>query len=324
MALTTIPGNLFISENNFYGKIESDYQNMRTDFAWMHALGSLHLHMGIEHSDLQITLSNMKFQWAFIILPKKEEWYLQNKVESIINELKNHDIRIAIIQEGPHWYYEDYSIPVQIQFINIVNSCDLILCHNSSDLRYYKGMYDVPVRVLPTLLIDDLLHDIESKKEDKVILSGNMCSWYGGLRSFRVAQEFDIPIYAPQSGRKKELEENLVNILPWVRWDQWMRQLSSFKYGINMMPTAAAGTFSLNCAYFGIPCIGNNQLDTQNQCYPETSVSVDDISGARFLAKRLHDDEEFYNRVSIYARKNWSLYFSKEAFVDRMKKVLAL
>jgi len=43
------------------------------------------------------------------------------------------------------------------------------------------------------------------------------------------------------------------------------------------MLTIAAGTFSLNCAYFGIPCIGNEKVDTQRLCFPELSVDVENI-----------------------------------------------
>ena len=73
-----------------------------------------------------------------------------------------------------------------------------------------------------------------------------------------------------------------------------MNVLSTFKYAVHLMPTVAAGTFSLNCAYFGIPCIGNIKVDTQRFCHPDLSVAVDDVSKARTLAHRLQNDSDFY------------------------------
>ena len=103
----------------------------------------------------------------------------------------------------------------------------------------------------------------------------------------------------------RDNESHLINHLPRVSWVDWMRQLSTFKYAIHLMPTAAAGTFSLNCAYFGIPCIGNKDVDTQIICHPELSVDVNDLEQARYLTKRLKKDELFYEHCSKTAKENY-------------------
>jgi hypothetical protein len=89
-----------------------------------------------------------------------------------------------------------------------------------------------------------------------------------------------------------------------------MRQLSTFKYAIHLMPTVAAGTFSLNCAYFGIPCIGNNKVDTQRLCHPDLSVDVNDLDTARKLAIRLRDDSAFYDECSKTALENYKKHYN--------------
>ena len=89
-----------------------------------------------------------------------------------------------------------------------------------------------------------------------------------------------------------------------------------------MMPTVAAGTFALNCAYFGIPCIGNADVDTQLLCHPSLSVAVNDLEGARELAIRLRDDKEFYSECSEMAKANYEACFSKEVWLQRIKREL--
>ena len=86
------------------------------------------------------------------------------------------------------------------------------------------------------------------------------------------------------------------------------------------MPTIAAGTFSLNCAYFGIPCIGNEKVDTQRICHPELSVDVDDIEKASKLALKLKYDMDFYDECSRIAKFNYSYNYN----INKWKTVINL
>jgi hypothetical protein len=85
------------------------------------------------------------------------------------------------------------------------------------------------------------------------------------------------------------------------------------------MPTIAAGTFSLNCAYFGIPCIGNEKVDTQRLCHPDLSVDVDDLKSSREKAKKLRNDKDFYLHCSKESKKNYKKYYTKEKFLKNLK-----
>ena len=115
--------------------------------------------------------------------------------------------------------------------------------------------------------------------------------------------------------------ENL-NHFPRMLWNQWMEEVSKFKYAVHLMPTIAAGTFSLNCAYFGIPCIGNEKVDTQKICHPNLCVDVDDIEAARQLAIRLRDDSKFYKECSIEANENYKQYYNIEAWKKKIQDIL--
>ena len=84
------------------------------------------------------------------------------------------------------------------------------------------------------------------------------------------------------------------------------------------MPTIAAGTFSLNCAYFGIPCIGNELVDTQLKCFPELSVNVEDVDKARKLAVKLKNDTEFYKMCSVNAKVNYKQYYNDTLWKTNM------
>ena len=224
---------------------------------------------------------------------------------------------VYYVQEGPHWLWNDYEVIDQIGFYNFVSSCDGVYAHNQSDVKYYKGMFPhLKVGVIPTLMIETLVKDITPIPEDKVIVGGNFARWYGGFESFVVATEFEMPIWAQTSHATREHEIGFEGLhhLPRMLWLEWMKKLSTFKYAVHLMPTVAAGTFSLNCAYFGIPTIGNIQVDTQRECHPNLAVEVNDIETARNLAKRLRDDIDFYKECSNIAQTQYIKMFSTDHF----------
>ena len=154
-----------------------------------------------------------------------------------------------------------------------------------------------------------------------------MVRWYGGWDSYMVASAFDLPIYAPRMGRMKPEEATIDDIthIPYVTWHQWVRLLSQFKYAVHLMPTVAAGTFALNCAYYGIPCIGNAEVDTQYYCFPDISSQIGDIKSAVYHVELLKD-EDFYDNVSKEAKQVYHDTFRiekwKQIFFDNMETIL--
>jgi hypothetical protein len=175
---------------------------------------------------------------------------------------------------------------------------------------------------MPTLLIEDLIKDIVPSKEEKVIVGGNMSRWYGGFNSFLIASELNLPISIPSSHSKRTGEEQLgISHLPYVQWNSWMELLSSFKFGVHLMPTIAAGTFSLNCAYFGIPCLGNGLVDTQRICHPSLSVlDVDHLEQSKQLIHNLLYDD-FYESESRTCKKKYEEHFHESVYLEKMEKI---
>jgi len=322
----------FLTEMGFEGKIPSNHSNMRTEFAWMHALDA-------EHRYIYRYKEVVGYDHVFIIFPKGRV-YLSAEglqavqganpvsgllLEELVEKLKLNNKKVYNIQEGPHWWWNDYNMADQIGFYNMLISSDGIFAHNEHDVKYYKGMFpNVPVHVIPTLMIDSIAEDIQPIREEKVIIGGNFARWYGGMESFTVAQRFEVPIWGQTSHAMREGEDQLINHLPRVMWTDWMKQLSSFKYAVHLMPTIAAGTFSLNCAYFGIPCIGNEKVDTQRLCHPDLAVDVEDVEKAAMLAERLKNDMLFYDECSRVAKENYKKYYSQELFRQKINSILGV
>tara|TARA_R110000737_G_scaffold351276_1_gene393018 strand:+ start:171 stop:1070 length:900 start_codon:yes stop_codon:yes gene_type:complete len=277
----------FFTEMGFNGKIPRTHKNMRTEFAWMVALNATHYNLKSipsENYDLGIVVNSKN----------NPEWV---NVEG----LKSKCEKVAIMQEGPFWYFQDYPLAKQIYHFNNLTSADIIYAHNEVDVQYFKGLTNhKDVRVLRSLMVEDPINEItHPKSRSGIMVGGNMKSWYGGFDSFMLASSVTDEIYQPKMGRREEGEDELgLTQLPYMEWDQWISELSKRKIGVHMMRTHAAGTFALNCSYLGIPCIGYDGLDTQRILHPHLTVKDGDLNTARNLINRLDTDKDFYTLCS--------------------------
>ena len=297
----------FFTEMGFHGKISRTHDNMRTEFAWMCALDAEHFN--IKHA-MESTeyIESPVFDLGIVIIPK-------NNPEFDINKLRMVCKQVAIMQEGPNWLWQDYPLHQQIWYFNTLTSADIIFTHNESDRKYYQGLTTHPdVRVLPSLMIEDAVGQLDVIDRSGVIIGGNFVSWYSGFDSYMIAQELDNTVWAPSMGRKQSHEDQLLNHFPYMNWTTWIQSLNKFKYGIHLMRTHAAGTFALNCSYLGIPCIGYRGLDTQEQLHPDLTVELGDLTSARKLASKLRTNEEFYLYCSNITKRLYEEKYHENKF----------
>jgi hypothetical protein len=325
----------FLTEMGFVGKVPANHPNMRTEFAWMHTLDADHYNIHLFGSSKNL----VDYDVVFVIFPKGKTFLSSegsrliegvNPVsplldQPIVERLKEKgNKKIYYIQEGPHWWWNDYEIVDQIKFYNFLSKTDGIFAHNLSDANYYRGMFrNKKVEIIHSLMIEELINDIQPQPEDKVLIGGNFARWYGGFESYMVASELGLPIWGQESHAKRNQEGMIDNLnhFPRMMWVDWMKEVSKFKYGVHLMSTVAAGTFSLNCAYFGIPVIGNEQVDTQRLLHPQLSVEVFDIESAMLLVEMLKDPS-FYKKKSEEAKDNYQTIYTKEVWLKNMMNKL--
>lgn len=306
----------WFSELPLQGKVPRSFRNMRTEFAWFVAQDAEHVPLPNISS-----LPDKSIDVGVIIIPKNVKNYIQYDIAS---ELKRVCKQYAFMQEGPSWYFQSLPLAESLWFYNIMLQSDFVLAHNGIDKEYYRGLLDKPVFINPTLMIEDSVKDLPEIDRKGVMIGGNLVRWYGGFNSYLVASEANEPITAPQMGRmdKAELQIEEINHLPYLEWVDWITALNSSKYAVHLNPNTIAGTFNLNCAYLGIPCIGNIDCNTQRICFPELSVRDNDIKTARKLMKRLVADQEFYSYISTSAKENYCKYFSENVYRSTWQSIL--
>ena len=300
------------SEGGYTGKVPRDHPNMRTDLAWWCALEAVH--HPIEHLP---SMKDNEYDIGIMILPKNRKQLIDLP---ILKEYKRVCKKVTVMQESYYNYWQDSEIIEQIWYFNFLTEMDLIFCHNEVDLKYYRGLTGRKCEIMPTLMITDFIKTT-SEKTESVMMGGNLVKDYGGIDSYMVAREITDDIWSPTTGRMKEEEKGMdINHLPWVLWLEWIYELSKHKYGIQL-GTAAAGTFNLNCAHLGIPCVGYNNVNTQ-RCHPNLSVDVGDIESAKSLMIKLKEDKAFYDDCSKTAIEKYNECFDEKVYIYTMNKVI--
>ena len=297
----------FFSETGNNQKYPRNFDNARTEVGWCLALDAPMCALDVqpkEHFDLGI-----------VIIPK-------NNPKVSLDFIRNSCDKVAVMQEGPHWYFQDYPIDKQFHYYNTLIEADWVYCHNKSDVNYYKGLGCEDVRVMRSLMIPEGLIP-RNEWGDVTIIGGNFVSWYGGFDSYIVAREIGDPITAPSMGRKQDQEDAIedINYMPYYTWREWINVLSQFNIGVHLMRTHAAGTFAMNCAFHGIPCIGYSGLDTQDILHPLTTVKIGDLDKAVQIGKRLKNDSKFYNLCSETIRKRFNLNYTEDIWLENWNEI---
>jgi len=300
----------FFSEAGYEGKVPRNHPNMRTDVAWVCALNANH------HPFPKLsTLPDNMYDVGVMILPKKRKPLLDYP---LLEQYKRVCKRVTVMQESYYSYWQDSSIAEQIWYFNFLTEMDLIFCHNDIDLKYYNGLTSVRTELLPTVMIID---NIVSKREsgNGVIIGGNWVRDYGGFDSYQVALEITDDVTAITTGRMKPEEKDLFKHLPWMYWSEWIKTLSQYNVGIQL-GTAAAGTFNLNCSFYGIPCIAYSNSNTQRILHPKTTVELGDVFEAKKIARKLKD-KDFYDECSNSTKENYKNYYSEEKFLEHWNRI---
>ena len=294
------------SEAGYTGKINRNNSNIRTDSAWVCALEATHHPLVTLHQ-----IPDNSYDFGVVIIPKNKDYLFEYP---LVENLKRVCNKIGTMQESTYWYWQGGTVQAQLWYHNIIQNMDIIFCHNDMDLKYYRGITDVRCELMPTLMITDHVRQYEGERKG-VMVGGNWVTAYRGFDSYVIGKVLSESISSPTTGRMKPDETLLdINHLPWVQWIDWMYELSKHKYGVQL-GTAAAGTFNLNCAYLGIPCIAYDNVNTQKYLHSNLSVPDGNMEQARKLATRLSNDKEFYLECSIKAKENFKNLYSEEKFL---------
>ena len=148
---------VFFSESGIVGKTPRNHPNARNDIAWSIMMDADWCPYGKQPTD--------HYDLGVVTIPK-------TKPNLDIDLFRQHCDKIVVMQEGPHWYFQDYSIEQQFQFIENLRKADWVWCHNKSDVSYYEGLGCEDVRVMRTLMLPEGLNSQLTTSQKSGIILG--------------------------------------------------------------------------------------------------------------------------------------------------------
>ena len=253
---------------------------------------------------------------------------LYHNYHNIVSLLQEKFDEIYIYQDGEIGWWNQVDTRLQAWWYNQLRAANGILVPNSTDIPFYKGLFpDKEIKVIRSVMTDEGLDKTKFKpQENRTIVTGPLTREYNGFSQVLIAHNADMPIDIPPMGESRmpkdswEMAPNLgINYLNYMSWVDWMYNLSRYKIGYMMSAATASGSFALNCAYLGIPCIGDKRADTQSILFPDLAIDVFDNKKALNLTLKLKKDLDFYIEVSNKAKRLYKKEFTKEKMLKLLQ-----
>ena len=253
---------------------------------------------------------------------------LYHNYHNIVSLLQEKFEGVYIYQDGEIGWWNQVDTRLQAWWYNQLRATSGILVPNSTDVSFYKGLFpDKEIKVIRSVMTDEGLDKSKFKpKENRTLITGPLTREYNGFSQLLLAHNLDMPVDIPPMGESRmpkdswEMADNLgVNYLQYMTWTEWMYNLSRYKIGYMMSAATASGSFALNCAYLGIPCIGDKRADTQSILFPDLAVDVFDNEKALELTFKLKNDLDFYIEVSNKAKRLYKQEFTKEKMLKLLQ-----
>ena len=318
--------NYFITEMGFEGYIPDTHTNLRAAETWIKYLDAYHLNL------FKVLKENNQYEGdCWLIIPKGNEAvdFLVKNYLDLVTNLKQKFNKVYCIQEGESTFWHKYDVTTQTWIYLQFEEADKIYTQNEYDLKYLKGLHkNSKLGIIRSVMDDSIIDKNNFKdKQNKVILPGPFTVEYYGFTQTIIAQNTNCKIDIPPMGQSRmpkdswDMAKNVgVNYLQYMMWKEWIENMSQYRYAYFLVPCIGAGTFPLNCAYHGIPCIGDIRAETQKLLYPLLSIDHLDLEKAVYLTNKLINDKNFYKDISDYAREAYKNEFSKNKFLEIIKK----
>ena len=274
-----------VSPNQYFGKCPPEHRHMDCIFTWAKALDA--------------TMIPYEYYMDMILggeftLPEKDiTFFIPSKT---VRKYDNYILKykekfpktlVGIMQEGPINLFENWSTHEQYKWLEILDGVNFLLTHNMADQKCIRAITKQRnIWWMPTLFDDSLMpKPLPLEERDGVVIMGCPGPWYNAMPAIKTCLDLGIKrIGVPGMGRitddfREFCKEKNIEIHPWMAWAGWINILKTYKFGINIMTTRAAGTFNLNCAALNLPCIGFDDLDTQLQCHNEELSITKEFNG---------------------------------------------
>ena len=261
----------------------------------------------------------------FVQTPCSDEFNKLNKLLSIID-----DNTIFINQESNIFDWFDWDARTQQAYIECLSKCKAFCYHSEHDRKVMEVFCSSFIKYPGCT---NILAETSKKFNEGqyVVIPNPRQRHQRGMISHKLASDNikNIPIYAMSYKRPitNELltfpdEYILSNIELKNRMDlnKWFEFIYNSRFGIDIHQNFSGGNCSLEFGALGVPLIGNINLDTQRDIFPDISFEYNDYEQIKNAIHLLLNDSDFYNEVSSKSLVNTKEKYNSKLIVKQFKQ----
>ena len=191
--------------------------------------------------------------------------------------------------------------------------------------KYFSELYNKPAFVHPQLIIPtEEIPNLGFDKPNNFCLSsfGGLQDKGGSMDGYLLTKDFNFPIYCfGEVDFSLPLLEPLSYDPDYGGFNQKLNKL--VKIGINVPCLPIGGSFPLQCAMNKIPCVGWNNGDPQQDCFPDLTAEYPNFSKLKMIIKKLLNEKDFYIEVTEKGYENFINKYSFEKYNEQILKILS-
>lgn len=262
---------------------------------------------------------------VFVQTPCEDE---ATKLSKLLTVIDNYTVFIN--QESNIFDWFDWDARTQQLYIECLSKCKAFCYHSEHDKRVMEIFVSnfVPYPGCTNIAVDTFK---QFDSGEYVVLPNPIKRYQRGMISHKIASDTikDIPVYAMAYNRPLTNELlafpdryklpsiELKNRMP---VDKWFEFIYNAKFGIDVHREFSGGNCSLEFGSLGVPLVGNINLDTQRDLFPDLSFEYNDYSSIKNAITLLLEDKDFYEEVSKKALNNVREKYNSETVVHQFKQ----
>jgi hypothetical protein len=265
----------------------------------------------------------------FVQTPVSDEL---TKLKSLLPLLETNNIFIN--QESDIFSWFDWGAAEQETYVEILSKCRAFCYHSEYDASVMKVFTQNLVKYpgCVNYFVDSPKLFGEGKY---ALIPGPLKGYQRGLISYKLASDNikSMPVYATKYPRPQQIHQSSIfiprpdlykmkgiELINRMNVDEWINFIYGASFGIDIYRDFSGGNCSLEFGSLGVPLIGNINLDTQRDIFPDLSFEFNDYDGIKNAINLLLNDKDFFEEVSNKALTNTKEKYNSQIVVENFKQ----
>jgi len=251
----------------------------------------------------------------------------------MINELiPDNEVYIGI--EGAVWDWCDWPAKEQELYVEMLAKADGVLYSNKCDINMMRVFATNFLQAPPCT--NRCIESVREVPGEYVFIVNPSKRYQRGMISHKLVYDSvpkNIPVYTLAYNRPAGFNELLAfpdsytmpgfKLLPYMQHDDFLSTAYNSKFGVDIHRDYSAGTVSVDFGSIGVPLVGNIEIDTQREIFPDTSFEWNDYDNIKKCINKLSTDIDFNLEVGRKALENTKQKYSSHIVVDKFMNDLS-